>query len=213
MRGRYGHPTGPYGLGPYGQNDVPGPGMPGGSVPPWPPTHENAQAALNPPSYQAYAEQIPAWYREPVYEPRPFFPNQDNIAKQPRMRTVESLNEAANVEVLRFIQVDVPSIVYAWTGAAVDTTPAALPVGLASLDTFTVRFEHNAGDRLTPVAQLGSCVLGTAAFPALIGGAGWVFDRGGTITVAIVPLRASLRIDVTAWIIEVRGPVNYNPTQ
>jgi hypothetical protein len=187
---------------------------PPGRVPgaPWPPNYENAQASLNPPTYEGFARDVPQWYREPVYEPRIFFPNSEHIAKQARIRSVSISNQPANTEVSQFINIDVPAVNYAISAAAIDTAGAALPAGLDPLDTFLVRFAHNSGDRLTPISQLGSCVCGSGAFPFLIGGAGWIFDRGGSLEVGITPLRANLRIDVTCWFIEILGPLNYSKT-
>lgn len=177
-----------------------------------PPGYNNAQADLDPPSaYGNLGGQKVDWYREPVMEPRVFFPNDRYTAKQIRWRGVTVLNQAANTEVISLVNIDIPSTVYAFTGAAVDTAAAALPVGLDSLDTFLVRFAHNSGDRLTPTPVLGSCVLGTGSFPALVGAAGWVFNRGGSVEIGITPLRTNMRITVTVWCVEIRSHQNYNP--
>ncbi len=87
---------------------------------------------------------------------------------------------------------------------------SALPNGMDPLDTFTVQWVHNTGDRLDTQPALASALIGTAKEPAIIGGNGWNFDRGGTIQALITPLRPNLRIDVCTWGIEVMGPVNYN---
>lgn len=176
----------------------------------WPAGYDS-QAQINPPTYNTFMQQGLQWYRQQVAEPLVFIPISDRIATQPRLRTITVTNQAANTEVNSFVQVDIPSTVYALSAAAATTDASALPVGRASLDTFRVRFEHNTGDRLTPTAGLGSAICGTAQFPAKIGGAGWVFDRGGTVLVGVTPLVANMTIDVTLWIIEIRGPSNYNP--
>jgi hypothetical protein len=151
------------------------------------------------------------WYREPVYEPRVFFPNDLYTAKQIRWRTVTVTGQPANVEVVNFINVDIPSVAYAITGSAFETTGAGLPVGAGRRSVFLARYAHNSGDRLTPVAQLAENVCGTAQFPALIGAAGWVFNRGGSMEVGLTPLLANLRIDLTVWFVEIRSRQNYNP--
>lgn len=178
-----------------------------------PPGYDNSMAALDPPSaYGVLGGQSGVkWYREPVYEPRIFFPNDAWTAKQIRWRAVGILNEAAGTEVVRFINIDIPSTVYAFTASAVDSTGAALPVGLDPRDTFLLRYAHNSGDRLTPDPTLGSCIAGDARFPALVGAAGWVFGRGGAVEVGITPLRANLRVAVCAWVVEIRSHTNYNP--
>lgn len=207
----YGYPPGYGAPAPQGQMVLRDPAA--GWGPNGPPGYNNAQAALDPPAaYGTLGGQNVPWYREPVYEPRLFFPNDATTAKQPRLRTVECLNQPAGTEVPLFINVDIPSTAYAITATAVDTTGAALPVGLDPRDTFLVVFQHTSGaDRLTPQATLGSTVCGTAQFPALIGAAGWIFGRGGAVNVNITPLRTNLRINVCFWFIEIRSATNYNP--
>jgi len=203
---RYGAP------GPYGQ---PG-GMQmrdpaGGWGPNGPPAHDNAMAALDPPSAygQTGGQKVP-WYREPVLEPRVFFPNDLYTAKQIRWRSVVVENEAANAEAIRLINIDIPSTVYAIVGAARDTG-AATQFNDGGRNEFLVRFRHNSGDQLTPQPALGTLFTGDARFPALVGAAGWVFNRGGSVEVGITPLRANLRIDVAVWCVEIRSHTNYNP--
>jgi len=211
MSGRnYGMP-GPYGqAAPMATRDPASGGA--GWGPNGPPSYNNAQAALDPPSaYGNLGGQKVDWYREPVMEPRVFFPNDMYTAKQMRWRGVTVLNQAANTEVISLINIDIPSTVIAFTAAAVDTTGGALPVGLDSLDTFLVRYAHNSGDRLTPTPVLGSCAAGTGQFPCMVGAAGWVFNRGGSLEVGITPLRANLRITVMAIMVEIRSHQNYNP--
>lgn len=183
----------------------------GGWGPNGPPTYDNSMAALDPPS--AYGEiggQKVPWYREPVLEPRVFFPNDLYTAKQIRWRSVVVENAAANTEVVRLINIDIPSTVYAFVGSARDTTNTIAYTDGGRND-FLVRFAHNSGDRLTPQAAMGSCFCGDARFPALVGAAGWVFNRGGSIEVGITPLRDNMRIDVAAWVVEIRSHQNYNP--
>lgn len=180
---------------------------------PYPPGYQNMRASLDPPTTQQRADNPDVqWVREQVYEPTPWRPLNPFIGEQFRRYTADVvLNETANTEVPRIIQIDIPATLYGLTGAAVDSTGAALPVGLDPLDTFLVRFEHNNGDRIDTQAALGSAMLGTAKFPALLGGPAWHFDRGSSINIGITPLRSNLRIYVVAWMMEYRGPANYNP--
>jgi hypothetical protein len=62
---------------------------------------------------------------------------------------------------------------------------------------------------LTTNAALGSTIFGTALEPVLVGGNGWVFDRGSTLVINVTPLlSATQRIDFTFYAIEQRGPRN-----
>ena len=59
---------------------------------PWPPTAQNAMASLDPYSLEKYASDPDVkWQRESVYEPRPLFPINDFIGKQPRLRPILTL--------------------------------------------------------------------------------------------------------------------------
>ena len=176
----------------------------------WPPGPDMT-AKLDPPTtYQRSQERL-AWYQTQVFYPTPWFPASDTIGLQPRRRPMQPLlNAAVGTTVIRTIQIDIPYVVYAFTGGAVNSDGSALPNGMNPLDTFTVQFVHNTGDRLDTLPALASCLIGTAAQPCVLGGNGWNFDRGGTIQILVTPLRQNLRIDVCTWGIEVRGPVNYN---
>lgn len=160
-------------------------------------------AALSPPSLGTF----PGFTTGQVYYPELFIP--ENAGVQPRDYVQELLNGVAAVEIVRPIQVDIPGTVYAMCGSAVDSTGAALPVGLDPLDTFLFRLEHNSGDRFTTAPTLGSTVLGRNGLPRLVGARGWMWDRGGTIRIGLTPLRANLRINIALWIIEFRGPQNF----
>ena len=177
--------------------------------PPWFPP-PGSTASLNPPSNAQRAQQGTPWYREQVFYPTPWFPAGQNIGLQLRIRPLTILNQAAGANVLQTIQFDIPTSVYAITAAAVDTTGAALPVGLSSLDTFTVQFQHTNGDLYSTLPALGSPVCGDGGNFALLGGPGWSQDRGTSILVTAQPLRANLRIDIVLWGIEARGPANYS---
>ena len=186
----------------YGQ----GSGQGGGQAPPgWPPTLETGRALLDPPSMMQRAKNGVYYARQPVFEPRPWLAVDPGVGSQPRRYVTGITGEPANTEVISTIQIDIPGCIYALTGAAYDTVGNTS----AGLDQFLVRFEHSTGDRLDTIEALGSALLGTAQFPALIGGVGWNFDRGSTIRVGITPLVANLRIDVVCWMIEQRGPMNW----
>lgn len=183
----------------------------GGGQAPWPPP-PGSQASIDPPSTFKRSKQGLEWYQTQVYWPTPWIPLSENIGIQPRRRPIQDvLNGAANAVVNRTIQIDIPSAVYALTGSATPSDGSALPNNLHPLDTFLIQFTHNTGDRLDTQAALARSLIGTAERPAMIGGVGWNFDRGGTIQVDVTPLRANMRISVTCWVIEIRGPVNYTP--
>tara|TARA_R110000824_G_scaffold105425_5_gene249542 strand:- start:2950 stop:3249 length:300 start_codon:yes stop_codon:yes gene_type:complete len=95
------------------------------------------------------------------------------------------------------------------TAAATNTAVPTFGVVGNGLDTFTINLEHTNGDRLTTQPVIGSTVMGTAQQPALVGGNGWVFDRGSGLVIQLVPLvNATQRIDVAFYAIEERGPRN-----
>jgi len=176
--------------------------------PPWPPP-QGAHASLNPPSNAQRAQQGTPWYRDQVYYPTPWFPKGENIGLQLRRRPLTVLNGAINTASINVLQFDIPTTIYGLSAAAVDTGGAALPVGLDSLDSFTVQFRHTNGDNYDTAAMLGSASLGPAENLTLLGGTGWMQDRGSSVEITITPLRATMRIDVCLWGIEVRGPANY----
>jgi len=176
----------------------------------WPPP-PGSMPSLNPPTLasqgQAAGDQ---WYRHQVYYPEPPFPMSKETALQPRLRPITSLvNVAINTSTPRTIQFDIPCAVYAVSAAAVKTDGQALPAGMDPLNTFTIQYEHTNGDRFSTAAGLGSTMVGDAKFPMLLGGVGWLFDRGSALLTTVVPLQANMRIDVVFWTIEIRGGRNY----
>jgi hypothetical protein len=148
------------------------------------------------------------WTRLQVYYPEPLLPQGVAIAYQLRQRVLQFLGLAINQPTINRIRFDTPGPVYQITAAARDNTGAALPMGLDSLDTFRVRFEHSSGDRLTEQAAMGSALCGVASFPALLSRNGWHFDNGGVMIVEVTALRANLDIDIVCWHFEARGPTN-----
>jgi hypothetical protein len=175
---------------------------------PWPPSYQT-RALLDPPSLQGFSQQGVQWVRSQVYYPNPWIPQGNNIGTQPRDYVVQATNQPAGAEFIQTLQIDIPGIAFAICGGARRTDGAALLVGdIFGLTSFDVRFEHSNGDRLTTIAGLGSSILGSAGSPRLIGGPGWVFDRGSTCRIGITPHNALLQITVNVWILETRGPTN-----
>jgi len=149
-----------------------------------------------------------SWVREQVYYPTPTLPKSRYIGEQFR-RYVTNFNAMVlNVETVLQVNFDRPSYCLALSGAAYDNTGAALPVGLDSLDTFRVRFEHATGDRLDTAAGLGSALVGPGRDPAFISGPAWFFDNGSVCRIGVTPLRNNLDVDIVMWAIETPGPTN-----
>jgi len=148
------------------------------------------------------------WKKDQVYYPEPIMPISPYIGKQFR-RYVTNFNAlVVNVETVLQVNFDRPSYCYALSGAGVENTGAALPVGMASLDTFRVRFEHATGDRLDTAASLGSSLLGTGDAPALLGGPAWFFNNGSVCRIGVTILVANIDVDIVMWCIETPGPTN-----
>jgi hypothetical protein len=177
---------------------------------PWPPP-PGARPSIQPPTFGSQgADANGQWYRRQVFFPEPPFPMSDTTAVQPRDRPVESvINLAANNTQPRVIQFDIPTCVYALAASAIDTTDPTTYTGVDPRDLFVLGFENTNGDRFTTAPALASTIVGTAERPRLIGGVGWLFDRGGSLLVNITPLVDNLRIDVNLISIEIRGPANY----
>jgi hypothetical protein len=177
--------------------------------PPWPPP-DGSHASLNPPSNARRAAEGVPFQREQVYFPSLWIPQGANIGTQLRRRPITIINQAAAVDVIQAIQFDIPTTVFCLTAGVIDTTGANLPVGLNPLDSFTCQFQHTNGDLYDTQPMLGGASLGTAERPALLGGPGWMQDRGTSVLLTVQPLRANLRIDICLWSIEMRGPANYS---
>jgi len=169
-------------------------------------------AAINMPTRASMAGQgaaLPPYMRVPVWPPQLLLSTNRLVGHQTRDYTAGVLNAAINVEAISTIQFDIPCIIYAITASAVTTNAVAFTAGLIPLDSFLIGFEHSNGDRLTAgQARLGSTICGTALRPRMVGGNGWVFDRGSTLVARITPLQANLRIDIVVETIEERGPTN-----
>jgi hypothetical protein len=110
----------------------------------------------------------------------------------------------------------VPTIIIARTAAAYTTTGVALPVGRASLDTFTAQmfragsstdlFDAGWGGTNPSILVTGSSIFGTAAQPMLIPGNGLFLDNGGLFSARVVTLLDAIRVDISLWCIEEYGP-------
>lgn len=182
---------------------------------PYPPTWQNAQASLDPPSHRSRAVGIPPgqWYRDQVLYTTPIFPADPNIARVTKTLSRSVINQPVNVEVPVAFQVSPPTVIYARAGTArVTGDEATLPSGVGDpRDTFRVQFIDANGDRWDTEAVLGSNILGSAERPCNIGGGGWLYDRNSQLRALITPLYPNLEICVTLYAIEVRGPQNYTP--
>lgn len=154
----------------------------------------------------------------PAYPPWLRIANDPSIVYFPRLRTAtfNAAGSAAGLDQTLTMIVSVPTIVLARTAAAITTTSAALPVGRASLDTFTAQVFRSGsssdlvdagwGGQNPAVMALGSTLFGTAAQPMLVPGNGLFVDTGGLLSCRIVTLIDAIRVDVTFWCIEEYGP-------
>lgn len=167
------------------------------------------RAMLDPPDNMQRAQNPGIqWEQAQVYYPTPWLPIDPNnqIGRQPRDYVKQFLNQTVNQEASDSWSFPFPTVIYGLSAAAVDTTGAALPVGLDPRDTFLVRLSYNSQESFQTIPALGSAVFGTASLPRLVGGPAYWVDRGATVQIAVTPLRSNLRITLVAWAIETRGP-------
>lgn len=178
---------------------------------PWPPP-ASAQAALSPPTFASYSQNADVrWTRVDAYWPHLTLPNSAFIAIKSLDLVVScSGNPANSAYANQQVTLPVPSVVFNVTGAAVDTTGTALPVGLASLDTFTIEIVMSNNDKKMTAAALGSTVVGTAQRPRQVGPTGWMADMGQSFNLTITPLRANLRIDIVLTAACIYGPASFS---
>lgn len=179
---------------------------------PWPTVNNGVGALINP--FGGVPDPNSPnifWKQTFVAEPQPWLPYDVNnqIGFFNRWYVVSISNETANTEVIRTIQLDIPGFVYEVSGAAADTTGAALPVGLDSLDSFLLRMDYAQADKLITAPALGSAVCGTGSFPAKVGLSGWKFNRGSTVIFGITPRRSNLRVDIMVKFLEIRAGANF----
>lgn len=154
----------------------------------------------------------------PAYPPFVRLANDPRIVYFPRFRTLVfggNGQAAQNFPVQTYL-FSVPTIILARTGAAIDASAAALPVGRNSLDTFKVQFfrggaaqdliDAGSGQVGATVLTLGSALLGTAAQPALIQGNGLFADNGMFLSVNCQSLIANIEVHISIWCLEEFGP-------
>ena len=154
--------------------------------------------------------QLPPFMRTNIWPPQLLLSTNSQVGHATRYYSTGIINQPLNAQQTVVIQFDIPCIIYACAAASNDTAPPfPSQVPGSGLETFTVALEHTNGDRLTTQPTIASTVFGTASEPNLIGGNGWVFDRGSGLVIQCTPLQsATQRIDFTFYAIEERGPRN-----
>ena len=156
---------------------------------------------------------LPPFVRMPFYPTAPYYSTRSNVGYSPRFYGATLAPADAdfqlNGEALRIIQFDIPCVLVAWAGSAIDTVTPANLSGLNPRDMFLFRAEGSTGNQLTTGARLASTVLGTMENPGEIGSSGYVLNPGSTLILGFTPLLANLRCDVTLICLEARGPSNY----
>lgn len=168
-----------------------------------------ATASLNPPNnMERLQNPMWAWTRYQCFYPEPLTPEGPGITYQIRRRVLNFRNLVLATETVLPIRFDVPGPIWQLTAAARDSTGAAFPVGLNSLDTFSIRFTTSNGERLDESAGFGSAMTGTASQPCFLGRETWQFDNGSVLLCYVTALRTNVDVDVVAWHREVRGPTN-----
>jgi len=175
--------------------------------------YNGPQASINPPGRaQLGGPQgavLPPFMRTPIWPPQVLLSTNSQVAHQHRDYATEVLNATINVETVVSIKFDIPVLVYAMQAAVQNTGALQTAIGgNGQLNTFLCSIEHGNGDRLTTQAVLGGNLFGTAQRPRLVGGNGYVFDRGSTMIFNVTPLAANMRISINVWCIEERGPRN-----
>ena len=147
---------------------------------------------------------MPAWYRQGFYPTAPFYSTDPNVGYQTRFYSGGIVNQTVNLEQITTVQFDIPVRLIAINGACFNTNTGVS----GDLNQFLFRLEYTTGDKLHTAARLASTVVGTAAIPGEIGGAGYTIDQGASVILGITPLVANLRIDITLVCLEMRGPRN-----
>ena len=170
-------------------------------------------ATLNPPGRAELGgppgAALPPFMRTPIWPPQVLLSTNRQVAHAHRDYCTEVLNAAINVETVTSIKFDIPVLVYAMQASVQNTGALNTAIGgNGDLNTFLCSIEHANGDRLVTQAVLGGCLFGTGERPRLVGGNGFVFDRGSTMIFNITPLAANMRISIDVWCIEERGPRN-----
>jgi hypothetical protein len=175
------------------------------------------QAIINPPNMQNLGGNrpgIPAWVRVPIYPTAPYVSTRQDVGIQPRFYGATLVSTDADYltgsESIRIVNFDIPCVLFARAGGAFNTAVGnAFPLGVRPLDTFLFRMEYSTGDKLDTGPRLASTCLGSMENPGEIGGTGYVIQPGAGVVLGITPLLANLRIDITLFCMEQRGPSNY----
>ena len=166
---------------------------------------------------------LPAWVRAPFYPTAPFYSTDPNVGYQTRFYSTGIVFNtdytAANTEVIRRIQFDLPCRLIAMNGTSIPLTLTGAPAGGPNVsdvsgvdprDLFLFRIEYTTGDQITVDSRMGSNVLGTnEGNQGELGGTGYTINSGGSVVIGITPLFLNLRIDITLVCLEMRGPSNY----
>lgn len=157
---------------------------------------------------------MPKFVRVPVYPTAPYISTNPYVGVQPRFygATLTSADSdyTLNAEAIRIVNFDIPCTLFARCGAAFSLAAGnTLPAGVTPLNTFLFRMEYSTGDKLDTGPRLASTCLGTMENPGEIGGTGYTIQPGAGVILGITPLLANLRIDITLFCMEQRGPTNY----
>jgi hypothetical protein len=157
---------------------------------------------------------IPPFVRVPVYPTAPYISTDPNVGVQPRFYgatlTSGDGDYTLNSEAIRIVNFDIPCVLFARAGAAFNTGAGnALPVGVGPRGCFLFRMEYSTGDKLDTGPRLASTCLGSMENPGEIGGTGYIIQPGAGVVLGITPLLPDLRIDITLFCMEQRGPTNY----
>ena len=182
----------------------------GGAMQPaqFPPGTSNPTTLLSPPGFSNYA-QAPnvQWHRIPAHLPQIAIPSADFITTKAFDNATSFSGNAAGATYTTTLQFPEPSVIFALTATAVDTTGAALTRD--PLDCFTLALTRTNSDKLQSQTVLGSTICGTAQRPRYVGPNGWVQDRGSSIQISLTPLFANLRIDLVCYTAVIYGPSSF----
>lgn len=168
-------------------------------------------AQMGGPSEQPFVR-VPFFPTSPWYSTNPEVGTQVRYYGQTWLST--DADYVVNSEATRLVQFDIPCRLIAINGSAINT--AAIGSAVGSLSTFNMnntylfRLEYSTGDKLHTAARLASSVVGTMENPGEIGSAGFNVDQGASVQLAVTPLMANLRIDITLVCLEMRGPRNFS---
>ena len=156
------------------------------------------------------APQTPPFVRLPFFPTAPYYSTRPNVGYQSRFYGATCDQQTKDVETIRTVQFDMPCVLIAINGSAIDTTNPANYTGLNPRDLFLFRMEYSTGDKLMTAARLASTCIGSQANPGEVGGYGYTINPGASVVLGITPLLSNtLRIDITLVCLEARGPSNY----